>query len=150
MFRTGISIYLAVMTLVGPLVCCCTTARGAVDRKMDSPATSAKSVADDDVPACCRHRHATQRKQPAGHRSHREGPCPCSKDPNRTLAAPDTESARLIRPAPAAVSFADSPILLPFVLTEAADGVAAVARESKIVSFWIAHDLLRTLHLLRC
>jgi hypothetical protein len=48
------------------------------------------------------------------------------------------------------VSFADNPIHLPFVLTRAADGVAAVARESKIVSFWIAHDLLRTLHLLRC
>jgi hypothetical protein len=150
MFRIAMSIYLAVMTLVGPWLCCCSVARGAVDRNGESPAASASSVADDGVPACCRHRHATQRKQPVGHRSHREGPCPCGKDPNRTAAAPDPESARLLRPAAATASPSDSPILLPFVLTRAADGVAAVARGPKIVSFWIAHDLLRTLHLLRC
>jgi hypothetical protein len=148
MFRAGLSIYLAVMTLVGPWLCCCSAARVAGN---PAPTAAAPADADEDLAPCCRRHHATRPVQPAGQRPHRDGPeCPCSKDPSRTAIAPDAESARLLRPATATLNPVDVPAVLPAASTPGADGLAPVPRERQPMPFWTAHDLLRILHLLRC
>jgi hypothetical protein len=149
MFRAGLSIYLAVMTLAGPWLCCCSAARVAAN---SAPAAApARPDADEDLPPCCRRHHASRPAQPTRERPHRDGPeCPCSKDPSRTAPAPDAESARLLRPATATLNPVDVPAVLPAVLTPAAEGLAPLPRERQPMPFWTAHDLLRTLHLLRC
>jgi hypothetical protein len=151
MLRAGLSIYLAVMTLAAPWLCCCTAARASACK----PAASAASAdADDSLPACCRHRHAGRHEQAPADRPHRDGPggpgCPCGKDPNRTAPALDSESARQLRPAPAAPNPTDAVPPLPTPLTAPADGVAPVPRERRALPFLTADDLLRVLHLLRC
>jgi hypothetical protein len=149
MLRTGISIYLAVMTLAGPWLCCCSAAR--VTAKPAPSTASSRPDADEDLPPCCRRPHAPRPAQPAGDRPHRDGPkCPCSKDPSRTAPATDAESVRLLRPSTATLNPVDVLAVLPAVLTPAAEGLAPVPRERQAPPFWTAHDLLRTLHLLRC
>jgi hypothetical protein len=153
MFRTGISIYLAIMTLAGPWLCCCSAAHLA-NPKPVAPTASTGSGADDELPACCRHRHAARPEQTPGDHPHRGGPagprCPCGKDPNRTAPALDTESARQLRPTPAALSPTDVVALLPALHTAPAEGIAPVPRERRALPFLTADDLLRVLHLLRC
>jgi hypothetical protein len=149
MFRTGLSIYLAVMTLAGPWLCCCSAAR--VAGNPTPAAASVPSDADEDLPPCCRHHQAKRPCQPDRQRPHHDGPeCPCSKDISRTAVAPDAESARLLWPDATATPLADELAVLPATLTPAADGLAPVPRERRALPFWTAHDLLRTLHLLRC
>jgi hypothetical protein len=153
MFRTGISIYLAIMTLAGPWLCCCSAAHLA-NAKPAAPAAATGTDADDEVSPCCRHRHASRPERAPGERPHRGGPvgpgCPCEKDPNRTAPALDTESARQLRPAPEAPNPSDALPPLPTLLTASADGVAPVPRERQALPFLTADHLLRVLHLLRC
>jgi hypothetical protein len=153
MFRTGLSLYLAVMTLAGPWLCCCSAARAA-NRQPAVPFASADADADDELPACCRQRHAGRHDQAPADRPHRGDPagpgCPCSKDPNRAAPALDSESDRQFRPAPAAPNPIDAALALPALLAVPADGVAPVPRERQALPFLTVDDLLRAMHLLRC
>jgi hypothetical protein len=151
MFRTGLSIYLALVTLAGPWLCCCTAARATTSLLRSTPASPAKPEAE--CPSCCRH-HVTVPHQPAKesprHDRPARQPCPCGQDSNRTAVALDTESARHLQPVPAVANPTDVPCLLvtEVVPAEAAPGLIDGAQSA--LPFLSTAELLRAFHLLRC
>lgn len=152
MFRVGLSIYLALVTLAGPWLCCCTAAR-ATAGLLRSPAGQPEQPKDD-RPACCCHHDAQRPTQPAPERPARENSgrrdCPCGRDPNRVVFALDAESARHLQPAPVAPKPVDLLAVPVTCFTTPADCLAPVPRERRGLPFLTASDLLRLLHVLRC
>jgi hypothetical protein len=152
MFRIGLAIYLMLVTLVGPWLCCCTAARVTVGLLRSTAARPA--AADDTRPACCRHHSAERPQVAADENSHRESPrkpgCPCGQDLNRTVSGLETESARQLQLAPAVPNPTDIVTLPNAILATSAEGSALAPRERRALPFWSASDLLRVLHLLRC
>jgi hypothetical protein len=150
MFRSVLVIYLTIMTLAGPLPCCCWAAQLTMSQK--SGAVAARASTDDEVPACCRHRHATGKGQPTSERRKHDGrECPCSKDPNRTAAPPNAESIRQFGQVVAAPNPLECPSLAHFLVSiTPVDSMVPAVGERLKSQFWSARDLVRAMHFLRC
>lgn len=145
MFRTGLAIYLALVTAAGPWLCCCTV----------RDALAVAVPAHESAKAGCCHRHA-----PAKAHTHAEEPrspakpplpnCPCQDErepqavalPDSAAAGPDVrlggnDTDPLDLPPPSACCFA-------------ASDPAAARPPGGGTPFVTSRDLLCVFHILRC
>jgi hypothetical protein len=151
MFRTTLSIYLALVTLAGPWLCCCTAARATASLLHSERDPVAPR--QNDRPACCQH-HTVRHQSATGQQSQpdKSAPrrCPCGHDSNRAVIALDTESARQLQPVPAIAS----PInVLPLSIAgcmDADDNSLSIAHRLHAGDGLSTTERLHVLQLLRC
>jgi hypothetical protein len=153
MFRIGLSMYLVLATMAGPSFCCCMPASLAniLPLTSDKPAQGAQRK------SCCHHEsplESRHEKTPARDHGKQGCPdcpsCPCQQSVDTALPSQDTEQTNQIL----AHSFLNAQVgfgsatALTCRLSQVLDLCAWGQRGT--LPFLSAHDLLATLHILRC
>ena len=154
MFRIGLCLYLVLVMLAGPAVCCCTSQR-VMARLADE--VGANKPQPTPVRTCCSHRAAGIER----HRSRRDSkkpvlpnplPCPCKEQGSQTTPLLSTDS-QTIQQLLSKQFFQASPQVLtalPILDALAEQGNSGMLGDASALPFLAVQDILHVLHILRC
>lgn len=150
MVRIGLTIYLVIATVAGSCFCCCVP--GQLARLLAFDCNQSKEVATaPQRPSCC-HPERSSAPDPSGSPMRDEGEptCPCKQRGSDTAFSPDAEQLNHVLPRnnfaePASFAFFTSLTCLQLVRQDLSGVGRGVA-----LPYLSAHDLLTTLHILRC
>ena len=147
MFRIGLSVYLMLVTLAGPWLCCCQLPRLSAQfialMRIDKAKPSASNH------SCCQHRMPVKDPQPPAHPTDPSCPCQGNRQASPALVSLDSEGAKqLDRDQNAqAVGLLDCDLLSGVFTPSATLTLTSSALSSPVLS---GRDLLSSLHILRC
>lgn len=149
MFRFVLTYHLVLSLLVGPLLCCCTTAR--LGHELNSPAKASRSEENAGRKSCCgqpkppsNERHTPGEKQKPSDRSK----CPCQGEAPKVDAVPGTGS---VSAASLALLVADIATLeLPILVVDFPQVYRSTPRFEHRSFALSAAELLYAHHKLRC
>lgn len=147
MFRIGLSVYLMLVTLAGPWLCCCQLPR--LSARFIALMRLDKAKPAGSIHSCCQHRLPVKDSQPPAHPTDPSCPCQGTHQETPALVLLESEGARqLDRDLNAqAVGMLDCDSFSGVYSPLAALTLTSSALPSSVLS---GRDLLSTLHILRC
>ena len=148
----AVAIYLMLVALAGPGLCCCTTMRLWAKCSHQRQPGHAENQAEPASHRGCCHHHSTGKSSPQPQPPHDSPACPCKEHRSIPVAllATDLDFANQFKPSQAFQGLMEMATSVPTAAMLSANGTAQLPGEGLSSPYLTPRDMLRALHILRC